>query len=415
MKITHLSQSNATGGAATYVARTIDSTTFVGIENKLLASSLKYPLNNMYIVSDSGSKKFNFLRAKTSQTLDKKIRIFEKTQEYRYKSLNFMGAVSSSELNKSSSDIIHLHWINGGLISIKQIGKIKKPLVWTMLDMWPFLGGEHYLLESDLPRFIDGYYKHNRPNNDYGVDLCKVVWNQKKKYYGNLHLISPSKWLASQASSSVLFYDKKIEIIPPPIDIDLFKPMPKKQAREKYKIDDNLFVIGFLGGVSERKGWEYVYKLCSHTNLNSDWRFLLGGASINSYSKYKDIGRTTILAGKLNSNQDLVSFYASLDVLVVPSIAEAYGLVAQEAQSCGIPVIVFSGTGAVDTILNGCTGFVAEQKSVLGLLKILEHLYMLTIEQRNKISHAARARAKNEWNYKVIGDRHMNFYSNVSL
>ena len=41
-------------------------------------------------------------------------------------------------------DLIHLHWIGNEMISIKEISHINKPIVWTMHDMWPFCGGEHF-------------------------------------------------------------------------------------------------------------------------------------------------------------------------------------------------------------------------------------------------------------------------------
>ena len=45
------------------------------------------------------------------------------------------------------ADIIHLHWINQGMLSVREIGKIVasgKKIVWTMHDMWPFTGICHH-------------------------------------------------------------------------------------------------------------------------------------------------------------------------------------------------------------------------------------------------------------------------------
>ena len=38
------------------------------------------------------------------------------------------------------NDIIHIHWINQGFISLKSLSNIKKPTIWTMRDMWAFTG-----------------------------------------------------------------------------------------------------------------------------------------------------------------------------------------------------------------------------------------------------------------------------------
>ena len=413
MKVIHLAHSNKMGGAANFTSRLIDSLSSVGIENELIASSVKVETNKVHVISPDGSKTLNFLRAKSCQTLDRKLRLLEKTDQYTYKSPNLIGALRARDLNNLNTDLYNLHWINGGLISVRQIGKIKKPIVWTMIDMWPFLGSEHYLFESDPHRFIDGFNKNNRNPDDIGIDLCRIVWNLKRKYFKNINLISQSNWLSHKASSSLLFNNQKIEVIPPPIDSNKFFPTIKKIARTRFEIDEHKFVIGYLGGLSGRKGWKLVSELCADPNLNQNWKFLLGGAPVEKYIEFKEVTRTAILAGKLEKPADLNLFYSSIDVLIVPSTAEAYGLVAQEAQACGVPVITFSDTGTADVIQENVTGFIVKERSAKGLLDSLVKLDSLHTEQRNSISINSRNRAINEWSYKVIGDKYFNFYSNI--
>jgi hypothetical protein len=48
------------------------------------------------------------------------------------------------KINASDADIIHLHWVNHGMIRIEDIARIKKPIVWSLHDMWAFTGGCHY-------------------------------------------------------------------------------------------------------------------------------------------------------------------------------------------------------------------------------------------------------------------------------
>ena len=46
------------------------------------------------------------------------------------------------ELNKSSSQILNIHWVQGGMLSIEEVAKIKN-LRWTF-DAWAYSGSEHY-------------------------------------------------------------------------------------------------------------------------------------------------------------------------------------------------------------------------------------------------------------------------------
>jgi hypothetical protein len=50
----------------------------------------------------------------------------------------------ASRLNASAADLVHLHWINCEMMSIADIGRLAKPTVWTLHDMWAFCGAEHY-------------------------------------------------------------------------------------------------------------------------------------------------------------------------------------------------------------------------------------------------------------------------------
>ncbi len=59
-------------------------------------------------------------------------------------SLNIFPTGLHKILNASDADVIHLHWINNEMISIKEIAKITKPIVWTLHDCWPLLGAEHH-------------------------------------------------------------------------------------------------------------------------------------------------------------------------------------------------------------------------------------------------------------------------------
>ena len=69
-------------------------------------------------------------------------------------SFNYIPSTILKKINKSDADIIHLHWINAEMISVKQISKINKPIIWTFHDMWPFCGIEHYTFNDYYKKII---------------------------------------------------------------------------------------------------------------------------------------------------------------------------------------------------------------------------------------------------------------------
>ena len=91
-----------------------------------------------------------------------------------------------------------------GYQSIETLAKYKKPLVWTMHDMWPFTGGCHY---------SDGCEKYETLCNACPAlgstsknDLSQKIWKKKQKIWKHLdlHIVSPSHWLAECAKKSRL-------------------------------------------------------------------------------------------------------------------------------------------------------------------------------------------------------------------
>jgi len=410
LKITHLTHSDYFGGATNFALRIIDAGNSIGLKNILIVSSKKNTLSETYIVSPTGNNKINYLKAKATQKIDRYIRRIEKTETPMDKSPNLIGCINSKTINKSDSDVIHFHFVNGGLISIKQIGKITKPVLWTMPDMWTFLGGEHYLTPSDYERFLNGYLKSNRNVNDLGIDIGRIIWRQKLECFKKLNVIAPSKWLAEQASKSPLFINKEIEVIPPPIDLEFFKPKNLIESRQKFFLKRNDFVIGFLGGTQLRKGWEFIEELIDHSKSEASWRFVLGGTGRSKYPKFND---RVLLLGTIIESSVLQNFYSALDVLLVPSIQEAYGLVAQEAQACGIPVVVFSDTGCSDIVNNGVTGYRVKNRSTSELVKVLRLIQSLDRSTLEVMKYESRRRAENLWEMKFIAKKYEKKYQHI--
>jgi hypothetical protein len=145
----------------------------------MCCSSVKTEDPRIFRINPEMSNLKSLLIAKTCQYVDRKISILEKTSPPNYTSVGWIGAVNAKWINKSNFDIVHLHWINGGLISIREIGLIEKPIVWSMLDMWPFLGVNHYENFNKEARWVKGYSEVGRPENYRGIDLNKI--NSVKK------------------------------------------------------------------------------------------------------------------------------------------------------------------------------------------------------------------------------------------
>ncbi len=77
-------------------------------------------------------------------------------------------------------DVVHINWVCNRFLSVKSIGRIQKPIVWTFHDMWAFCGTEHV---ASNERYVEGYTKTNWDKNKSRFDLNRWAWNRKKDFF----------------------------------------------------------------------------------------------------------------------------------------------------------------------------------------------------------------------------------------
>lgn len=411
MKILHLSHGDSIGGAARYARRIHDSLLGSGIESEMWVSSRKSPNSNIYTLGESHNKLWPKYRAKVAQRLDSLCCEFEYTQTRKHRSPGWVGALSSRKVNASNSEILHAHWINGGLISIRQFGKIRKPIVWSMLDMWPFMGSEHYAIDDMNSRWIKGFYRSPRDPNDSGIDICAISAKQKRKYWGNFHPVVPGNWMLGQVQKSSLLNHLTPIVIPPALDTITFSPLDKKMAKEQLGFPSDVVVIGYGGGTSGRKGWNFFQQIVSYNfSESSKIAFLVFGteffpASISNQN-------TVIKLGKIQNVEELRLAYSGMDLLLMPSIMDAYGLIAQEAQSCGVPVICFDNTGVADVIDKEVTGVAVRHLNAGAMIHEISTL-LKNPERLKAMTTSARDRATKNWRYDIVSRQYIELYSEI--
>src|SRR5660398_316157 len=120
-----------------------------------------------------------------------------------------------AQLNAGAADMVNLHWVCGEMLSAKDIGRITKPVVWTLHDMWAFCGAEHYAPDGDGARWRQGYEKDTRGPGHGGLDIDRWTWRRKRKAWKRpFHIVTPSRWLADCARESALMHDWPVTVVP---------------------------------------------------------------------------------------------------------------------------------------------------------------------------------------------------------
>jgi glycosyltransferase involved in cell wall biosynthesis len=409
MKITVVSQSDTSGGAARAAFRLHKALLVNGVGSRMRVAEKKSDLATVDgSVGNMMAKKWFALR----RNLAEKLMRMQSTPNFTIHSPSVVSSGIVDELNASVTEVVNLHWVCGEFLSVEDIGRISKPTVWTLHDMWAFCGAEHYAPDDGSARWRLGYRVENRLTEQKGLDIDRWVWNRKRKNWTHpVHIITPSRWLAECVRNSALMYDWPVTVIPNPLDTRQFQPWPKALARQilGLPLDVNVVLFGAIGGGSDlRKGWDLLQPaLGIVADKMPDMHGVIFGQSepINPPS----LGMPLHWLGHLNDDVTLALLYSAADVMVVPSRQENLPQSGTEAQACGCPVVAFNCTGLPDVVAHEETGYLAKPYDFENLAKGIRWVLEDT-QRHSRLRSAARARALQLWSPDVVVPQYMKVY-----
>jgi glycosyltransferase involved in cell wall biosynthesis len=294
------------------------------------------------------------------------------------------------KINQIDPDIVHMNWMSGGFMKIESLARIDKPIVWTMHDMWAFTGGCHYA--EDCLRYTNHCGKCPILNSHRENDLSSWIFQRKLETYGQLKklkIITVSNWLADCVRKSRLLGNKPVEVFPNLIDTHSFRPHDRIEARKTLGLqpDQKYILFGAINATSNKlKGYELLLQALQALPAGSA-RLIVFGAGGN---KTEIIGGMAAQSfGHIADDKRLGLLYSAADVMVVPSIQEAFGQTATEAMACGTPVVAFGSTGLLDIVVHKKTGYLAKPYDPVDLAQGI--LWCMSDEARqNELSLFAR-------------------------
>lgn len=401
MRIIHVNFSDSEGGAAIAVKRTHELLLREGIDSLLLVIENKNNFTNTYSLRQS---LLTIIKTKIKKTLSRQLKYIFKTNNKNTHSLNLIPSSLVKKINELKPDYVNLNWIGNETISISDISKIKSPVIWTLHDMWPFCGAEHY---SNNQRYISGYTKSNKPINDSGIDINRIIYDKKIKYYKNISkIICSSDWIFNCAKESFLFKNKKLKQIPLFIDSKFWKPLDKKFSKNSLDINEDQKVILFGADnfvSNERKGFKFLSEVFKKFDIPNEYKILLFGCG--KEHNFNHINKNIINLGLVRDEYTLRLLYSASDVVVVPSQIEAFGQVAYEAIHCGSPCVVFHDTGLASIINHEVNGYIAKKNSIEDFTSGIKWC----LNNKNLTQKSININALKRFNYKNIVNDYINF------
>jgi glycosyltransferase involved in cell wall biosynthesis len=415
MKIYHLNYSDLTGGAARAAYRIHHSLLRHGTDSTLLVDSAKTG-DRTVIGPTTRSGKFKaLLRPKIGDLAH----FLYRTENPTLHSPAFLRSGRIRRLNASPANVVHLHWINNEMLSIAEIGRSTKPIVWNLHDMWAFCGAEHYTDES---RWKDGYLKTNRPGHEAGFDINRWTWNRKRRHWKKpFQMVACSNWLADCARQSKLMDGWPVTVVPNPIDTGVWEPVEQAVARQILHLppDVPLLLFGAMGGAHDpRKGFDLLADSLRALKGKIPRLELLVFGELEPRNPPL-LSYPVRYMGFLNDDASLRLLYSAADAIVVPSRIEAFGQTASEAHACGKPVIAFATGGLSDIVDHRRTGYLATpfdtQDLAAGIDWVLADSAAAygTHSCAFMLGQAARERAVAKFSFPVVAERFSKIYEEV--
>lgn len=318
----------------------------------------------------------------------------------------------AQRLAGQGADLVNLHWINGEMCSIAELGRLRLPVVWTMHDMWPFSGAEHYASDQ---RWKEGYLPYNRAPGYGGFDLDRWTWRRKCKHWTRpFHLVAPSRWLANCASQSALTRDWPVSVIPNALDLELWQPVDRALARRllNLPLEPRLVLFGAMGGTRDpRKGSELLTSaLDLLARRQEKIELVVFGQSAPQTSVA--LGFPVHYMGHLHDEVALRLLYSACDLFVLPSRQDNLPNTGVEAQACGLPVVGFDVGGMSDIVSHHESGYLAQPFEIEDLAQGISWC-LKDSERHGALSAAARRHAEATYAAPIVAAQYAALYREV--
>ena len=360
MRVLIINTSERTGGAAVAAHRLMDALNNNGVKAKMLVRDKETDQLTVSSLPQSWRQQWNFLW--------ERFVVWTHLHFRREHLFEIDIAICGTDITKlpefQEADIIHLHWINQGMLSLKNIRKILesgKPVVWTMHDIWPATaichycrGCEQYQVECTKCPLLPG------------GSMAKRIWNQKQRMLAGqcITFVCCSEWLAGEAKKSALLAEQRIVSIPNAIDSRVFCPQNKQQARQTLGLPVDRRIILFVSQrvTDPRKGMNYfVEAIQKLVQQHPEMRENTGVAILGGHAEEvaSQLALQSYPLGYISDPQRIVSVYNAADVFVLPSLEDNLPNTLMEAMACGVPCVSFRVGGIPEMIDHRLNGYVA--------------------------------------------------------
>ena len=321
--------------------------------------------------------------------------------EQLFHKFNSSSSTNSSNLTRSNLskvlnnyDLVNFHWIGDGGITVKDIAKIKKPIIMHLHDEWLFSGSKHYT--DDIKN----------------TTLDEYLIAKKIKYLKNKEIIAitPSTWIAKKLEDSEISKNWTIKQIFNPVN-EIFFDNPKTNFHKKFNISEDKILVSTGAqnfDKSDYKGFSRISESLNSSLLRK-YKFVIFGLNKTDY----DFGENVIQIGKIDQ-LEVRDLLCASDIFLIPSIYENSPQVVVEAMACR-NIVLYSDTGGIREIV-GSDKFGSIVSSFKpSELKELIDLHTKNIAELTKNKNSARNHINENFSNSAIRNKYKKLFNSIAF
>ncbi|MBQ8486662.1 MAG: glycosyltransferase [Prevotella sp.] len=412
MKVLIVNTSERKGGASVAANRLTEALINNGVKAKMMV--MEKQTDELYVVDDHRwlLDEWNFLWERVVIWANN---LFSRHNLFKVSIAN-TGRDITTTREFQEADIIHLHWVNQGYLSLRSIRKVLKsgkPVVWTMHDMWPMTAICHYAYQCN--RYETGCSHCHFLRRPGANDLSARVFRKKQAVWrdAKVTFVCVSNWLADMARKSLLTGDKPIMVIPNVLSLSHFSLIDRTDARSTLHLQAR-YVVAFGAACidADIKGLTYLLQALHKVTEQGyarpeELRLLLFGG-IKDEQVLKQVPVPYTYYGYVNDPHQMSLIYSASNAVVSASLYETFGQTIIEAQACGCTPVAFGNSGQADIITHKVNGYLADYLSVDSLAEGIHWAMTADVKRRT-----LRSNVLTRYSESVIALKYANLYNTL--
>ena len=415
MNILILNTSERTGGAAVAANRLAHALTHVGEEVCMLVRDRITNNPQVVSVNETGfAKKRNFIRFVWERLIIFICNFLSKRNLFQVSIAN-TGTDISKHPAVQQADVIHIHWINQGFLSLDDIRKLietGKPIVWTMHDLWPATAICHY--PATCQKYITTCEHCPMMQSNPIYDLAKHVFDDKSRVgLSKITFVGCSRWIMNEAKKGRLIKDARFDSIPNPIDTQIFSAHDQRKARQHFglPLEKHLLLFAAAKLSDTRKGATFLVEACNRLKetYKDEIEIVLLGKSSEELIHQFPFKVNTL--GYISDSETMALAYACADMFIIPSLEDNLPNTIMESMACGTPCVGFKTGGIPEMIDHLVNGYIANYRDSVDLAKgiqwVLEHRSSLDL------STACLEKVRTTYAEDLVANRYISLYKQL--